>query len=91
VASWAYKMALEGSLISADVIEADEFIDLHEKYRVVQVPMVVANETSIYDGPWGRNPSYSTSSMPVAAVRDWRQKAPARSSLSLQGSSGFLD
>ena len=38
-------MAAANPLITADAIEATEFMDLSRKYRVSGVPMTIVNET----------------------------------------------
>src|SRR5205809_51714 len=40
-----YKMAAANPLITADAIEATEFMDLSRKYRVTGVPKTIVNET----------------------------------------------
>ena len=37
-------MAMENPLIVADVVEANEFQDLSERYRVMSVPKTVIND-----------------------------------------------
>ena len=43
-------MAMENPLIVADVIEANEFQDLSERYRVRSVPKTVINDRVEYVG-----------------------------------------
>jgi hypothetical protein len=40
----AHKMALASSMVTADAIEATEFPELSEKYRVSGVPHTVINQ-----------------------------------------------
>jgi predicted DsbA family dithiol-disulfide isomerase len=37
-------MAMENPLIVADVVEANEFMDLSQRYRVMSVPKTVVND-----------------------------------------------
>ena len=37
-------MAMENPLIMADVVEANEFTDLSQRYRVMSVPKTVVND-----------------------------------------------
>jgi glutaredoxin-like protein len=46
----AHKMAMENDLIRADMVEANEFPDLTEKYGVMGVPRVVINEHHFFEG-----------------------------------------
>lgn len=46
----AHKMALENDLIRADMIEANEFPELSEKYGVMGVPRVVINDQHYFEG-----------------------------------------
>jgi glutaredoxin-like protein len=44
-AMMAHQMAVESARVTADVVEAEEFPDLAERYHVQGVPKVVLNET----------------------------------------------
>lgn len=46
----AHRFALENDLITADMIEATEFPDLSQKYRVHGVPRTVINEQAFLEG-----------------------------------------
>jgi glutaredoxin-like protein len=46
----AHKMAVESDKVTADVVEATEFPDLVERYKVHGVPKVVVNETVEFTG-----------------------------------------
>lgn len=46
----AHKMAVESDKVTADVVEATEFPDLVERYKVHGVPKVVVNETVKFTG-----------------------------------------
>jgi glutaredoxin-like protein len=46
----AHQMALESEFITADMIEATEFPDLANKYRVYSVPKIVVNEVVQIEG-----------------------------------------
>lgn len=46
----AHKMAVESDRVTADVVEATEFPDLVERYKVHGVPKVVVNETVEFTG-----------------------------------------
>jgi len=46
----AHQMALESEFITADMIEATEFPDLANKYRVYGVPKIVVNEVVQIEG-----------------------------------------
>lgn len=46
----AHKMAMENPLIRADMVEANEFPELSEKYGVMGVPRVVINEDHYFEG-----------------------------------------
>lgn len=46
----AYKMAVENEHIAADVVEATEFPDLAQKYRIFGVPKVVINDQMEFEG-----------------------------------------
>ena len=43
-------MAIENSLVRADMIEASEFPELSDRYSVYGVPLTVANETVRLEG-----------------------------------------
>ena len=43
-------MAMENPLIVADVVEANEFQDLSERYRVMSVPKTVINDRVEFAG-----------------------------------------
>jgi len=45
-ASLAHKMAAESEKVTADIVEANEFPDLAERYNVRGVPKVVVNEST---------------------------------------------
>jgi glutaredoxin-like protein len=49
-ASMAHSMALENENITADMINAQEFPELAQKYGVFSVPKVVINETVQFEG-----------------------------------------
>jgi hypothetical protein len=40
---------MESDLVRADMIEATEFPELSEKYKVMAVPRVVINDTSYFE------------------------------------------
>jgi hypothetical protein len=46
----AHRFALENDLVTADCIEAMEFPDLANRYRVLAVPKTVINETASLEG-----------------------------------------
>jgi len=46
----AQQMAIESELIMTDVVEATEFPQLSQKYRVFVVPKVIINETVEFVG-----------------------------------------
>ena len=46
----AYQFALESDLIRADGIEATEFPDLADRFRVYAVPRTVINEGAYIEG-----------------------------------------
>jgi glutaredoxin-like protein len=46
----AHKMALESTMVRADMVEATEFPDLAEKYQVMAVPRVVINDSTYFEG-----------------------------------------
>ena len=46
----AYQFALESDLVRADGIEATEFPDLAERFRVFAVPRTVINEGAYIEG-----------------------------------------
>lgn len=46
----AQKMAMENAHVTADVVEATEFPDLAQKYRVMGVPKIVVNEKTQFTG-----------------------------------------
>jgi len=45
----AHKLAVENGLITADMVETTEFLDLAQKYNVFSVPKVIINETIQFD------------------------------------------
>ena len=47
----AHKMAIVNDYIRADVIEANEFMDLVQRYRIRGVPRTIINERVQFDGP----------------------------------------
>ncbi|HXU11864.1 MAG TPA: thioredoxin family protein [Candidatus Binatia bacterium] len=49
-ASLAQKMAVESQRVTADIVEANEFSDLAERYNVRGVPKVVVNESTGFVG-----------------------------------------
>lgn len=49
-ASLGHRMALESEHIKADMINAQEFPDLAQKYNVYAVPKVVINESTQFEG-----------------------------------------
>jgi glutaredoxin-like protein len=49
-AAFAHKLAIESDMIRADVIDAQEFPQLSQKYTVMGVPKVVINEKVEYVG-----------------------------------------
>lgn len=46
----AYQFAMESDLVRADGIEATEFPDLAEKYRVFAVPRTIINDGAYIEG-----------------------------------------
>jgi predicted DsbA family dithiol-disulfide isomerase len=46
----AYKLAVENEHITADVIEASEFMDLSQRYRVQGVPKTIINDSVEFTG-----------------------------------------
>lgn len=52
-ASLGHRMALENEHIRADMINAQEFPDLAQKYGVYAVPKVVINESTQFEGALG--------------------------------------
>ena len=46
----AHQMAMLNENITADMVEAQEFFDLSNKYNVMGVPRVVVNEDSYFEG-----------------------------------------
>jgi alkyl hydroperoxide reductase subunit AhpF len=64
VARMAHQLAMENPLIVADVIEANEFSELSERYRVRSVPKTVINNRVEFVG-----------SLPEAKVMEALQKA----------------
>jgi glutaredoxin-like protein len=50
VALIAHQMAVESSRVTADVVEAQEFPELAQRYRVHGVPKIVVNETVEFVG-----------------------------------------
>lgn len=49
-ASLAHKMAVESERVTADIVEANEFPDLADRYDVRGVPKVVVNESTSFVG-----------------------------------------
>ena len=45
-----HRMAIENSLVRADMIEASEFPDLSQRYAVYGVPLTVANDQVRLEG-----------------------------------------
>jgi len=45
-----HKMAMESDKITATSIEAQEFVDLSRKYRVMAVPRTIINDTEVIEG-----------------------------------------
>lgn len=43
-------MAIESDQITAEAIEATEFPDLAQKYRVMAVPRTIVNEKTVIEG-----------------------------------------
>ena len=46
----AQKMAMDNENVIADVVEATEFPDMSQKYRVMSVPKIVVNEKTQFVG-----------------------------------------
>ena len=46
----AHKMAMESEHITAEAIEASEFPDLAQQYRVMAVPRTVINDKGVIEG-----------------------------------------
>ncbi len=46
----AHKMAMENDLISADMVEANEFPELSQQYQVMAVPRTIINEDHYFEG-----------------------------------------
>ena len=46
----AQKMAMENEHVIADVVEATEFPEVSQKYRVMSVPKIVVNEKTQFVG-----------------------------------------
>ena len=46
----SYKMAMESEQITAEAIEANEFPDLSQRYRVMAVPRTVVNDRAFIEG-----------------------------------------
>ena len=46
----AYQFAMESDLVRADAIEATEFPELAEKYRVFAVPRTIINSSAHIEG-----------------------------------------
>jgi len=46
----AYQFAMESDLVRADGIEATEFPDLADRFRVFAVPKIVINEGTYVEG-----------------------------------------
>lgn len=49
-ASMAHRLALQSDLIRADVVNAQEFPQLGQRYNIFAVPKVVVNETTHFEG-----------------------------------------
>jgi glutaredoxin-like protein len=54
-AAIAHKLAVESDMISADVIDAQEFPDLAQKYSVIGVPKIVINEKIEFVGAFNED------------------------------------
>jgi glutaredoxin-like protein len=54
-AAIAHKLAVESDMISADVIDAQEFPELAQKYSVIGVPKVVINEKIEFVGAFNED------------------------------------
>ncbi len=54
-ASMAHNMAVENDNIKADMIDAQEFPELAQKYNVFSVPKIVINETVQFEGAVDEN------------------------------------
>jgi glutaredoxin len=54
-AAIAHKLAVESSMISADVIDSSEFPTLAQKYAVIGVPKVVINEKVEFMGAFSED------------------------------------
>jgi len=54
-ASMAHNMALENDNIKADMINAQEFSELTQKYNVFAVPKIIINETIQFEGALDEN------------------------------------
>lgn len=54
-ASMAHNMAVENDNIKADMINAQEFPELAQKYNVFSVPKIVINETVQFEGAVDEN------------------------------------
>lgn len=46
----AHRLAVENEHITADVVEASEFVDLSERYRVQGVPKTIINDRVEFTG-----------------------------------------
>jgi predicted DsbA family dithiol-disulfide isomerase len=46
----AHKLAVENEHITADVVEASEFMDLTQRYRVQGVPKTIINDSIEFTG-----------------------------------------
>jgi predicted DsbA family dithiol-disulfide isomerase len=46
----AHKLAIENEHITADVVEASEFMDLTQRYRVQGVPKTIINDSIEFTG-----------------------------------------
>lgn len=46
----AHRLAVENEHITADVVEASEFMDLSERYRVQGVPKTIINDRVEFTG-----------------------------------------
>ncbi len=46
----AHKMAMENDLITADMVEANEFPELSQQYQVMAVPRTIINEDHYFEG-----------------------------------------
>ncbi|HTY75299.1 MAG TPA: thioredoxin family protein [Candidatus Nanoarchaeia archaeon] len=54
-AAIAHKLAVESDMIRADVIDAQEFPDLAQKYSVIGVPKIIINEKTEFVGAFNED------------------------------------